>query len=109
MSHDQWLTVWFYKQKKHNWKQDLRKKYVERALQVGTNIRIFLSHTDAHQMAILEEEDLNNHMHEETHSFPILLSSYLLNWLMKTVIMEAEMELVYGLSNTISTHQGQFG
>lgn len=79
---------------------DLRKRYGERPLQVGTKIKIFFSHTDAYQTAILEEEDLNNHMHKVTHSFPILLSPYLFSWLTKTMIMKAEMELVYGLSNT---------
>lgn len=41
-------------------KYDLEKMYVERLLQMGTNMRILLSHTNVHQTATLEEEILIN-------------------------------------------------
>lgn len=67
MSHEQWLTVWLHGQQlgrnrigRNMKKYDLEKMYVERLLQMGTNMRILLSHTNVHQTATLEEEILIN-------------------------------------------------
>lgn len=38
-------------------------------------------------------------MYKVTHSFTIHLYPQLLNWLMKTMIMKAKVELMHGLSN----------
>ena len=42
---------------------------MERPLHMGTNMRTFLSHTNVHQTATLEEEDLNKHKHKLTILF----------------------------------------
>lgn len=86
------------------WQGNLGKRYVDRCLWKGKNLKIFVFHVNAHQRVTSAEEDFNNHLERMSH---LWLSVSLLpkpppsspNGLMNKVAVVARTEVIHGLSH----------